>query len=314
MKRNQQSCTNTPISSSIIKDVCDDSLLNGICENNNCDQLHLTESIQLTDGHFHDRLLDEAWSCTIESIENIEQFIGITNVHKPFMWDETFSVIPETLKSKIRLYETYGIHPRYLGTQPLNDLLSLRHLIQTRPMVAVGECGLDFLNAEQLSLQMEMFASQIKLANEFHLPLVVHCRQMDQELFDILKRTVLDGSMKIQWHCCHSRGTSIYREFLGYFPSSILSIGGMCCRTSESILHDFIRELNETGNQRRFVLETDSPYLKSSSVLINKEDNCPMLGILAVSAYITKYVLKNDQWTSLLKRNTDVLQQFFNLK
>ena len=159
-----------------------------------------------------------------------------------------------------------------------------------------------------------MFVSQIKLANEFHLPLVIHCRQMDQQLFDILKRTVLDGSMKIQWHCCHSRGTSIYREFLAYFPSSILSIGGMCCRTSESILHEFLRELNETGNQRRFVLETDSPYLKSSSVLINKEDNCPMLGILAVSAYITKHVLKNNQWTNLLKRNTDVLQQFFNLK
>ena len=54
---------------------------------------------------------------------------------------------------KIRLYEAYGIHPRYLDTDPYNDLLELRNLIQTRPMIAVGECGLDLLNSEQLSLQ-----------------------------------------------------------------------------------------------------------------------------------------------------------------
>ncbi|CAF4210937.1 unnamed protein product, partial [Rotaria magnacalcarata] len=102
----------------------------------------------------------------------------------------------------IRLYEAYGIHPRYLDTDPYNDLLELRNLIQTRPMIAVGECGLDVLNSGQLSLQTEIFTSQIKLANEFHLPLIIHCRQLDQQLFDILKKTALDSSMKIQWHCC----------------------------------------------------------------------------------------------------------------
>jgi hypothetical protein len=88
-------------SSSIIKGVCDDSLLNGTCENINCDQLHLTEPIQLTDGHFHDRLLQENWSCAIEPLKNIEQFIGITNVHKSSMWDNTISIVPECLKSKV---------------------------------------------------------------------------------------------------------------------------------------------------------------------------------------------------------------------
>jgi hypothetical protein len=88
-------------SSSIIKGVCDDSLLHGNCQNTNCDLLHLTEPIQLTDGHFHDRLLTENWSCVIEPLQNIEQFIGITNVHKSSMWDNTISIIPESLKSKV---------------------------------------------------------------------------------------------------------------------------------------------------------------------------------------------------------------------
>lgn len=181
-------------------------------------------------------------------------------------------------------------------------------------MVAIGECGLDLLNNEQLSLQTEIFISQIKLANEFHLPLIIHCRQLDQQLFDIVKQTVLDCSMKIQWHCCHSKGVNIYREFLQYFPSSLLSIGGMCCHSSEKNLQKLVRELYEQENQQRFVFETDSPYLKSSSLLINKEDNCPILGTLTTSAYITKNVLKNDQWTNNLKINTTILQEFFNLK
>ncbi|CAF4890533.1 unnamed protein product [Rotaria sp. Silwood1] len=303
-------------SSSIIKGVCDDNLLNGTCKNLNCNQLHLTESIQLTDGHFHDRLLKENWSCAIEPLKNIEQFIGITNIHKSSMWNNTLSIVPECLNSKIRLYESYGIHPRYLDDDPYNDLLNLRNLIQTRSMIAVGECGLDLLNNEQLSLQTEIFVSQIKLANEFHLPLIIHCRQLDQQLFDILKKYALDSSMKIQWHCCHSKGELIYREFLNYFPSSLLSIGGMCCHTNEKNIQKLIRELYElenNTNQRRFVFETDSPYLKSSSLLINTEDNCPILGTLTVSAYITKNILKNNQWTNNLKINTTILQKFFNL-
>ncbi|CAF1244176.1 unnamed protein product [Adineta steineri] len=301
-------------SSSIIKGVCDDNLLYGKCENIDCDQLHLTEPIQLIDGHFHDRLLNDNWSCTIELLENIEQFIGITNVHKSSIWDTTYSIIPESLKSKIRLYEAYGIHPRYLGNNPHNDLLRLRDLVQTRPMVGIGECGLDLLNNEQLPLQIEIFISQIRLANEFHLPLIIHCRQLDQQLFDILKATAIDSSMKIQWHCCHSKGTSIYREFLNYFPSSLLSIGGMCCHSGEKHLQTLLKELYETENQRRFVFETDSPYLKSSSLLIHTQNNCPILGILAVSAYVTKDILGNDQWTNNLKINTNILQQFFNLR
>jgi hypothetical protein len=87
--------------SSIIKGVCDDGLLHGQCENPSCDLLHLTESIQLTDGHFHDRLLKESWACAVEPLKNIEQFIGITNVHKSSMWDETISIVPESLKPKV---------------------------------------------------------------------------------------------------------------------------------------------------------------------------------------------------------------------
>jgi hypothetical protein len=37
----------------------------------------------------------------VEPLQNIVQFIGITNVHKSSMWDNTISIVPESLKSKV---------------------------------------------------------------------------------------------------------------------------------------------------------------------------------------------------------------------
>lgn len=183
-------------------------------------------------------------------------------------------------------------------------------------MVAVGECGLDLLNNEQMSSQTEIFAEQIRLANEFHLPLVLHCRQLDQQLFDIVKRTATDHSMKIQWHCCQSKGAEIYREFLNYFPSSVLSLGGMCCHAGEKALQRLVRELVENErdpSERRFTFETDAPYLKSSSLILPTWENCPLLGTLTSSAYVTRNILKTDQWTENLRLNTMILSKFFSL-
>jgi len=45
-------------------------------------------------------------------------------------------------------------------------------------MIVIGECSLDILNRQYLSIQIEIFVLQIRLANEFHLPLIIHSRQL----------------------------------------------------------------------------------------------------------------------------------------
>lgn len=87
----------------MIQGVCDDSFLKGTCKNTCCNLLHLTEPIQLTDAHFHDRLLEQNWPCIMEQIPNIQQFIGITNIHKAVMWNKPATIIPEYLKSQVCL-------------------------------------------------------------------------------------------------------------------------------------------------------------------------------------------------------------------
>ena len=61
-------------------------------------------------------------------------------------------------------------------------MLRLRDLVQIGRMIGIGECGVNLFNNEQSSLQAEIFESKIKLANEFHLRFIIHCRQLDQQL------------------------------------------------------------------------------------------------------------------------------------
>lgn len=64
-----------------------------------------------------------------------------------------------------------GIHPLFIHESiPLNEL---RNLIERVKPVAIGECGLD-RREKDINLQLEYFEHQILLAQELHLPLVIH--------------------------------------------------------------------------------------------------------------------------------------------
>jgi TatD DNase family protein len=85
-----------------------------------------------------------------------------------------------------------GIHPLYVGRahdEDLNQLDAVLNRCQTDPrLVAVGEIGLDFFVPElQVSplreRQIHFFRSQLKMANKYHLPVVLHSRRaVDQVL------------------------------------------------------------------------------------------------------------------------------------
>lgn len=82
----------------------------------------------------------------------------------------------------------FGIHPWDVGTDPVSvgtdpsvsvgtdpRIDHLRALLRERPNVGVGEIGLDRLKNKQISIQMrELFLAQLKLAREFHRPVVLH--------------------------------------------------------------------------------------------------------------------------------------------
>ena len=101
----------------------------------------------------------------------------------------------ETSKIAVRLAEKYenvyaaiGIHPNNVleYNQEVESLL--REAKENKKVVAIGEIGLDYFhNKDNKQKQIEVFESQIELANKYKLPIVIHCRDAFGDMLNILK-------------------------------------------------------------------------------------------------------------------------------
>lgn len=76
------------------------------------------------------------------------------------------------------LYPAYGLHPMSLDAHRPRHLAELRGWIERERPAAVGECGLDFfVEGLDADAQQLYFDAQLRLAREFHLPVIVHARR-----------------------------------------------------------------------------------------------------------------------------------------
>lgn len=151
------------------------------------------------------------------------------------------------LASKYKeVFATVGVHPEDIDDR---DEAKLRRLLKMPKIVAVGECGLDTGSDEEV----ELFKFNIKLARETGLPLVVHCRNQFEKVFEVLDYD------KVQMHCftgnleqmqeCVKRGWYI-------------SFGGMVTFKSSHNLREVVKSVPE----ERLLIETDAPFLAPEPV------------------------------------------------
>ena len=85
-------------------------------------------------------------------------------------------------------YISIGIHPWNLIEAQANiQLQALTQSLQKERVVALGEAGLDRLRGCPLDVQITVFRHEIALAEEFHLPMVIHCVRAFNELLQLKK-------------------------------------------------------------------------------------------------------------------------------
>lgn len=154
----------------------------------------------------------------------------------------------------------YGIHPLEITDQWETQLEKLRSFLPH--CVAVGEIGLDFHgifsqeNIPQIKLQMKVFEKQIRIAQVYNLPIVIHCREAFFAVKEILQYTRMDMH-RVLFHC-----------FVEDLESAkwVLSEGGF---VSYSGILTFKKPGNthitaKYANPNQIVIETDSPCLAPS--------------------------------------------------
>ena len=85
-------------------------------------------------------------------------------------------------------YAAVGCHPHDTKDMDDDKLAAIRELAGQEKVMAIGEIGLDFYyDRSERDIQREWFRKQIRLANELRMPIVIHAREADQEVMDILK-------------------------------------------------------------------------------------------------------------------------------
>lgn len=167
-----------------------------------------------------------------------------------------------------------GLHPTSVKENYLEELAHVKEWIDKKKFFALGEIGIDlYWDKSFLAQQQEAFRTQIKWAKEKNLPIVIHCRDAFDEIFEILEQEK-GGSLRGIFHCF--TGTKEQAEKAINYNMK-LGIGGVATFKNGKI----DRFLNEI-NLKHIVLETDAPYLAPT----------PFRGKRNESAYITNVIDK----------------------
>ena len=86
-------------------------------------------------------------------------------------------------------YASAGIHPEEAGDLTEEDMERLKTLAMHSKVKAIGEIGLDYYYDDGVprDVQRKWFRRQIQLANELHMPIMIHSRDADLDTLTILK-------------------------------------------------------------------------------------------------------------------------------
>lgn len=207
----------------------------------------------MIDTHCHlsdDKVIDQFEKIRDEAIES-----GVPRMILPSV-DLTNSKKVVSMIDGVSTFGLVGVHPEEVAS--IDDLSStiksLRLLTMSKGIVGIGECGLDFYwdkEKKTKSKQIDLLRAQIELALELDLPVVLHNRESNIEMEEILKEY---SDLKLQLHCFD--GSANLLE-LGIDRGYYFSFCGNITYKNNDILLEALRRVPTD----RLLLETDSPYL-----------------------------------------------------
>lgn len=151
---------------------------------------------------------------------------------------------------------TVGIHPHNAGEGPLPTPEEIAAEADHPRIIGIGESGLDyFYDKAPRDAQAENFRRHIRAARLADLPLVIHARDADADILDILRQEREDGGgFDFLLHCFSSGRDLAERavEMGGY-----VSFSGILTFPKSQDIRDIARDLPAD----RLLIETDAPYL-----------------------------------------------------
>ena len=152
------------------------------------------------------------------------------------------------------IYASIGIHPSEIKDLKENDLEKLEELVISKKVVAIGEIGLDYYwDKDNKEKQKEVFIEQLKLANKYNLPIIIHSREAGNDTLEVLKENKKYYKKGIMH--CYSYSLELAREFVKL--DLLLAFGGTLTFLNSKQNKEVVKEID----MQYLLLETDAPYL-----------------------------------------------------
>lgn len=247
-----------------------------------------------TDSHCH--LYSEYYD-DVESILEISQNNQVNRYINNGCDSNTNKEVLKLVKKYENMYGTLGIHPEFVLNYTAKDIDFIKANLNNSKIVGIGEIGLDYhYTKESKEDQIKLFETQLKIAQDNNIPVIIHSREATLDTLNTLKKFNVKGII-------HSFSGSLEtaKEYIkmGY----LIGVNGVITFKNCNI-KDVIKEIPLDN----LVLETDSPYL--TPVPYRGKQNNPS-HILDIAKFVAD--LKYISLEELANITNNNLKRMFNI-
>ncbi|PAV77432.1 hypothetical protein WR25_16188 isoform A [Diploscapter pachys] len=222
--------------------------------------------------------------------------------------------IEKMVSSKYILAASIGVHPHwaYHYTEIVDDLIR-RCVNNLEKFCAIGECGLDLARSTaSLEAQTIAFRRQLKIANMYSLPVIVHCRdkpnsnKAEEICLEILQEE-LQRDHPIHRHCYEGSLENL-KKWANSFPNAKFGLKPSPLFDSDRVALQVVKELPLD----KIILETDSPFFSPHRKTHGRSSS----GVPGNAVYVGKVIadVKEQSLDAVLSETRLNSQKLYNLE
>lgn len=227
--------------------------------------------MELTDTHTH-LYVEQFDSDRTEAVKRAMD-AGVSRFFIPAI-DSSYHKAMFDLEEKFskQVFLMMGLHPTSVKENFHEELAKVKNLLEQRRFYAIGETGIDlYWDRTFLTQQQEAFKTQLQWAKELDLPVVIHCRDSFDEIFEVLDQEKA-ATLRGIFHCF--TGTLEQAEKAISYNMK-LGIGGVLTFKNGKI-DQFLNQIP----LEHIVLETDAPYLAPTPYRGKRNESAYLVNVL----------------------------------
>ena len=187
------------------------------------------------------------------------------------------------IKKYKSIYISYGLHPENVNNHTFFTKDNILLNCDNPKVIAIGETGLDFYHSIKFKKkQYDVFETHIQASIENQLPIIIHQRDSENEIIEVLKSYQKKNYLSVVFHCFTGS-----KKLLNFCLDNnfYISLSGIITFKNAKELREIIKDVSLDY----LLIETDSPFLSP----------VPMRGELNQPAFV-KYI-------------AEFLSNFFNI-